>query len=153
METRLTTNESQAAETASGADKSPPTAATLAHLIGDIVLEKKGLDLVVLDIEDVTTIAEFMVIGTGGSNRQVKGMAEEILQSSKAAGARALSVEGLDHGWWVLLDFGGVLVHLMQEEARQFYDLEQMWADGQTVRSTTEPDREPVVDDSTGSRL
>lgn len=112
----------------------PMPPATLAHRIGDIILEKKGQDLVVLDIEKVTSLGDYLVLATGSNRRQVMMMAKEIQAEMKSAGKLTLGHEGMEQGWWVLLDFGEVIVHLMQQEAREFYDLEVLWADGEVIR-------------------
>lgn len=110
------------------------TPAQTAHKVGDIVIDKKGTDLVVLDVEESSGFADYMVIATGGNRRQVQAMAEEIRKVLKECGKSPLSVTGTERGWWVLLDYGDVLVHLMQEDARRYYDLEALWADATVVR-------------------
>lgn len=115
-----------------------PSASQVAHLAADIVLEKKGEDLVVLDITGCSDLADYMVIATGRNKRQVQAMAEEINQRVKKLGAKRLSVNGLENGWWVLLDLGDVLVHVMQQEARTYYDIEALWADGTVIRRGVE---------------
>ncbi|MAB91584.1 MAG: ribosome silencing factor [Planctomycetes bacterium] len=111
------------------------TPAQVAHKAADIILDKKGEDLVVLDISGTATnLADYMVIGTGTNRRQVQAMAEAINLDMKAAGVRRLSVTGKEFGWWVLLDLGDVVVHVMQDDARRYYDIETLWADAPVVR-------------------
>ncbi|MSR73914.1 MAG: ribosome silencing factor [Planctomycetes bacterium] len=107
---------------------------SIAHLAADIILDKKGTELLVLDISECCDLADYMVIATGSNKRQVQAMAEEIRKQVKAHKVLPLSVNGLANGWWVLLDCGSVLVHVMQPEARRFYNLESLWADGVVVR-------------------
>jgi len=135
------TYESKGASSATTSPASPPnlSPATLAHEIGDLILEKKGVDLQVIDVEQVTTIADFLVLATGASGRQVKAIASEIREHVKSQGGKIVSDAGLDEGWWVCLDLGDVVVHLMQDDARQYYDLESFWADGQVVRRAAVP--------------
>ncbi|MAG58182.1 MAG: ribosome silencing factor [Planctomycetes bacterium] len=112
------------------------TTAQIAHKAADLILDKKGQDLVVLDISAMTSssLADYLVIATGANKRQVQAIAEELDKQMKHAGVRRLSVTGRDYGWWVLVDLGDVLVHVMQEDARRFYDLESLWADAPIVR-------------------
>ena len=83
----------------------------------------------VLDIRELTSIADYFVIATCASERLLGSLAEEIRVTCKQLGRPPHSIEGLDTAWWVLLDFGDVIVHLLQEEARRFYDLEVLWGD------------------------
>jgi ribosome-associated protein len=113
----------------------PETTPTLiANLAADIVIEKKGEELLVLDVSRCTDLADYLVIASGTNKRQVQAMAEEIRKRVKARGLIPLNVSGTENGWWVLIDCGSVLVHLMQPEARRFYNLESLWADGLVVR-------------------
>ena len=108
--------------------------AQVAHRIADIVIDKKGTELLVMDIADCSDIADYMIMASGGNKRQVQAISQEIRKQLKEAGHLPLSVTGLEHGWWVLVDYGDVLVHVMQDDARRFYDIEALWADGQVVR-------------------
>lgn len=99
----------------------------LVKLVVQAIEEIKGLDLKVLDVMPLTTITDHMVICTGTSNRHVKSIADNITVQAKAAGFRPLGVEGLDAAEWVLVDLGDVVVHVMQLQARAFYQLEKLW--------------------------
>lgn len=90
-------------------------------------LEKKALELVVVDVAELTSIADYLVICTGRSDRQVQGIAQAIQDALAEVGARPISVEGMRRGQWVLLDFGDVIVHVFYEPVREFYDLERLW--------------------------
>ena len=79
-----------------------------------------------------------MILASGTNKRQVQAMAEEISKDMKAVGRPALGISGREHGWWVLMDYGDVLVHLMQDDARRYYDLEALWADADIVRRGVE---------------
>lgn len=132
------------------------TPAQIAHKAADIILDKKGKDLVVLDISGTSSnLADYMVIGTGTNRRQVQAMAAAINIDMKAAGVRRLSVTGKDFGWWVLLDLGDVVVHVMQDDARRYYGIETLWGDAPVVRrvdgeesredaTPTSPDPDPL---------
>ena len=120
-------------------DKSTQTSlasspATLAHRIGDAVIEKKAQDLVVIEIGKISSLADYLVIATVDNSRQLQAIARDLDEMVKKEGGHRLGDEGLDQGWWVLLDFGDVVVHLMQDEAREFYDIEALWSDGEVVR-------------------
>ena len=93
------------------------------------VLENlKARDLVVLDVRTISSITDKMVIVTGSSNRQVKAMHDTLIILSKQLGMPVIGVEGKESYEWVLVDFGDVIIHLMREEARKFYDLEKLWS-------------------------
>lgn len=99
--------------------------------------DDKAEDLVVIDLAGKSTIADYMVIATGRSQRQVGAMAEHLRERLKAAGRRSIAVEGQARCDWVLLDVGDVIVHLFRPEVRAFYGLEKMWGEvpGEAERS------------------
>jgi len=90
-------------------------------------LDKKALDLVVLGVAKLTSIADYLVICTGRSDRQVQGIAQAIEDALVAEGARPISIEGMQRGQWVLLDCVDVIVHVFYQPIREFYDLERLW--------------------------
>ena len=93
------------------------------------VLENlKARDLVVLDVRSISSITDKMVIVTGSSNRQIKAMHDALIILSKQLEMPVIGVEGKESYEWVLVDFGDVIIHLMREEARKFYDLEKLWS-------------------------
>jgi ribosome-associated protein len=97
-------------------------------------LDKKALDLVVIDVGELTSIADYLVICSGRSDRQVQSIAEAIEGALTGAGARPISIEGMRRGQWVLLDFGDVIVHVFYEPIREFYDLERLWEHASRVQ-------------------
>ena len=99
----------------------------LVKLVVDAIEEIKGLDIKVLHVEPLTTITDYMVIATGTSNRHVKSIADNVIVKAKAAGHRPLGIEGADSGEWVLVDLADAVVHVMQVQARAFYQLEKLW--------------------------
>ena len=93
----------------------------------------KGEDIVVIDLTGKSDIADFMVIASGRSTRQVASMADHLRERIKQAGHPAPRVEGLTQGDWVLVDAGDVVVHVFRPEVRDFYNLEKMWTPGRTA--------------------
>ena len=87
----------------------------------------KGQDIVVMDIAKMSSIADYMVVVTGTSNRHVKSMADEAQKRCKEAGLIPVGMEGQEQGEWILLDLGDVIVHVMQAATRKLYDLESLW--------------------------
>ena len=91
-------------------------------------LDKKAYDLVILEIGELTSVADYFVICSGRSDTQVQAIAEGIRAQRANDDERPLAVEGTDRGQWVLLDYADVVVHVFQIPVREFYDLERLWA-------------------------
>jgi len=94
---------------------------------------KQARDIVVLDVRDATSFADYFLICNGANSRQIQAIADEIEQQLKAHGERALSIEGYSNSEWVLLDFGDFLVHVFSPKSRAYYDLERLWRDSRPV--------------------
>lgn len=90
--------------------------------------ELKAVDVVSLDVSDQTTVTDYMVIATGTSGRHVRALSDRVGECAREQGCKPLGVEGVESAEWVLMDLGDVLVHIMQREAREFYDLEKLWS-------------------------
>lgn len=90
----------------------------------------KAVDLICLDVRGLTAVTDYMLICSGTSVRHVKALAENLVKNSKDAGFQPQGVEGLDQGEWVLVDLGGVVAHVMQQQTRAFYQLEKLWSLG-----------------------
>jgi ribosome-associated protein len=96
---------------------------------------RKALDLVALDIRKIAAFAEFFLICSGTSSRQVQAIADEVTERLRAErGSRPLHVEGYEAGEWILMDYGDLIVHVFVEERRQFYQLERLWRDAERVQ-------------------
>lgn len=91
--------------------------------------DRKGQKILAMDVRRITTIADFMVVVSGTSNRHVKALVDAALEGAAKVGVNAIGVEGRETYEWVLVDLGDVIVHVMQAEARSFYDLERLWAE------------------------
>jgi ribosome-associated protein len=97
-------------------------------------LEKKALDLVLLEVRDLTSIADYFIVCSGRSDRQVQSIAQGVEDTARKAGIRPISVEGLTRGHWVLMDFSDVIVHIFYEPVRAFYDLDGLWDQAPRVK-------------------
>lgn len=95
--------------------------------------DKKALDLVVLDLRPVATFTDYFVIASGTNVRQVQAIADELTERLKREGTRAERIEGYRTAEWVLVDYGDFIVHIFEEKARRFYDLERLWREGVRV--------------------
>jgi ribosome-associated protein len=104
--------------------------ATAAAALAD---QKKGLDIRVLDVREHLKVADYFVIITGASRPQIRAIQQEIHVRLKAAGVHHGREEGGDLGWWVLMDYGDVIVHVMQPEARDYYDLDSLYQEAPEV--------------------
>lgn len=100
---------------------------TLTNLMLDALDDLKAKDVQVLDVRGKTSVTDFMVVASGTSNRHVKALSENVLEKAKIAGVKALGMEGEVEAEWVLVDFGDVIVHVMQPSVRDFYQLEKLW--------------------------
>ena len=95
--------------------------------------EKKGLNIKLLEVTEVTTLAEYFLICTGTSSTQIKTLCDAVEEAVEACGEPLLHREGHRSGTWVLLDFGSLVCHVFTDETRSFYDLERMWNDAKPV--------------------
>lgn len=116
-----------------------------AFAIAEAALEKKAYDLVVLEVEHLGSIADYFIIATGRSDVQVRAIARGIEERMAQEDERPLSVEGIEHGHWAVLDFNDVVVHIFFEETREFYRLERNWLDAREV-ALPEPYRSQARD-------
>ncbi|MFN6400708.1 MAG: ribosome silencing factor [Planctomycetota bacterium] len=133
----------------SNVQSDPTTLANNAQTVADsiesakaaarIAAENKGQDIVLLDLSKQTSIFDCFLIVTGTSRRQLHAIAEEIDRQLKARGEVRLTMSGYDESQWIAIDYGGIIVHLFDQEHRDYYDLEGLWGDAQRV------DLEPVL--------
>jgi ribosome-associated protein len=115
------------------ADASASTAFDRACLCARAAADNKARDVVVLDMRGVTPIFDFLVLTTGGSRRQMHAIAEEVDDAMRDAGDHRLGIEGYEASRWIAQDYGDVVVHIFDAEAREYYALEDLWADAKKV--------------------
>ncbi|MHC4470407.1 MAG: ribosome silencing factor [Planctomycetota bacterium] len=115
----------------------------MARLVASLMLERKGEDVVILDMSDVLPITDFFVIGTGRNARHVDSMVELVIKRLKELGLLPANRSGLDASRWALVDYGSVVVHVFQPSEREFYDLELLWGDAERVPFDEDPDPTP----------
>ncbi len=108
--------------------------------LSDLVIEAlddvKAKDIVRLDVRDMTTVTDYMIVASGTSNRHVKALVDNVTEKAREAGHRPIGVEGEDGGEWVLLDLQDTLVHVMLPKVREFYNLEKLWSIAPTGDAT-----------------
>ncbi len=120
--------------TSRASDREPaPEGVDLARLCARMLSDGRAKDVIILDLQGLSPVTNYFVIATGTSQRQIRGIAEEIRIEMKRSGLLPLGLEGLDEGRWVLIDYADVVIHLMSADARSFYDLEMLWGDAPKV--------------------
>ncbi len=110
-----------------------PAPLDLARRIVELAEDKKAADIVLLDLTGLTTLADYFVITSGGSERQLGGIADGIAAGLRDLGVKPFGREGTPDSHWVLLDFGSVIVHIFTPPERDFYQLEKHWAEAKTI--------------------
>ena len=102
-------------------------------LTAKAISSKKGLNIKLIEIGDISSLADYMVIATGTSSTHVKALADEVEYKLDQAGISVSHIEGYRSNSWILLDYVDVIVHIFSDEAREFYDLERLWQDGKEI--------------------
>lgn len=105
----------------------------IAELCARKCLEKKAENVVILDLENRSSVADFFVVCSGFSDRQVAAIANHVSDEMKIAGYRPLSEEGTREGRWALIDFGSVIVHIFQDQLRDYFNIESLWLDAPRI--------------------
>jgi ribosome-associated protein len=101
----------------------------LKELVVDALEDRKGVDIKVLDVQGKSSVTDILVIASGNSSRQVKALADSVVEKAKQNGVQPLGTEGQEESSWVLVDLGDVVVHVMLPETRDFYNLEKLWGE------------------------
>ena len=105
------------------------TARELAEAIAEVLDSKKGKDIKIVHVEEKTVIAEYFVLCTGNSSTQVKALVGEVEYRLEQRDAKPYNIEGRDNNSWILMDYSHVIVHVFSREAREFYNLDKLYAD------------------------
>lgn len=105
----------------------------IALLAREAAEDKKAEDIIVIDVAKVSSIAHYFLIMHGNSDRQVKAIAQNMMDTLKSKKVQTWHVEGLDNGQWVLIDFGPVIAHIFLKDVRDFYNLERLWGDAPRI--------------------
>ena len=111
------------------------TSKEMAESAVDALEEKKSIDIRVIDISEVSAIADYFIIGEGSNKNQVQAIADEVEERLGRAGANPKQIEGYPTANWILMDYRDVIVHIFDTENRQFYNLEHIWKDGREIDS------------------
>lgn len=105
----------------------------LAHTIVDAVANKKAANILMLDMQNVTFLADYYILCDGASRRQIDAITDDLLENLKKAGSQPAVIEGSAESGWVLVDFGSVIVHVFSPEKRAYYQLEELWKNAPIV--------------------
>ena len=97
--------------------------------------EKNALDISIIFIGGLSSIADYIVLSSGASQRQVRATAQHVIDELKGVGQRPLGVEGLAHSGWVLVDYGDVIFHAFEDDMRRYYDIDGLWADAPRIET------------------
>ncbi len=105
----------------------------MAKLAYQALEEKKAADIHIIDISKISTLGDYFIIAGGENVHQVQAMSDQVLETLGRAGYECRNIEGYQSADWILQDYGDIVIHIFQREARRFYDLERIWRDGKMV--------------------
>ena len=105
----------------------------LAKIAYNALDEKKGINISIIDISEISTLADYFIIAGGNNENQVKALANSVEEEMYKVDCKPKHIEGFDNANWILMDFSDIIVHVFNEEDRLFYDLERIWRDGTVV--------------------
>ena len=108
----------------------------LAKIAYNALDEKKGINISVIDISEISTLADYFIIAGGNNENQVKAIANSVEEEMYKVDCKPKHIEGFDNANWILMDFSDIIVHVFNEEDRLFYDLERIWRDGKHLEVT-----------------
>ena len=101
-----------------------------AQRISELMLEKKALEIIIIDVREITTLTDYFVVCTSESEPQTRAITDHINQKMKEEGVKSWHIEGYEYLDWVLIDFVNIVVHIFSKETREYYEFERLWADG-----------------------
>lgn len=119
------------------ADTAAETVQKMAGIAIQALEDKKAEEIRVIDISQVSVLADYFIIANGTNTSQIQALADEVEENLERAGYQLRQMEGYDHANWVLLDFGDIIIHIFDKENRLFYDLERIWRDGKMIEPDT----------------
>lgn len=105
----------------------------LARELVDAIADRKGLDIIMLDVRPVSLLADYFIICSADTERQVKAIIDEILERADQSGLRPVQIEGTPASGWVILDYGSIIAHIFMPAQRDYYQLERLWSDAPLV--------------------
>ena len=108
----------------------------LAKIAYNALDEKKGINISIIDISEISTLADYFIIAGGNNENQVKALANSVEEEMYKVDCKPKHIEGFDNAKWILMDFSDIIVHVFNEEDRLFYDLERIWRDGKHLEVT-----------------
>lgn len=109
----------------------------LVKIAVDALEEIKAYDIVVMEIDEMVALFDYMIVASADSNRQTRALANNVQEKVKASGGTVLSMEGQETGEWLLVDLGDVIVHIMLPAVRDYYDLETLWVEAKSLKKNT----------------
>tara|TARA_B100001250_G_scaffold22580_1_gene18979 strand:- start:1238 stop:1621 length:384 start_codon:yes stop_codon:yes gene_type:complete len=112
----------------------PSDSALNSKRISELMVDKKALDIQIIDVRDITTLTDFFVICTSESEPQSRAIADHINRTMKTEGNSSWHTEGYEYLDWVLVDFVNIVVHIFSKKTREYYDFERLWADGKITK-------------------
>ena len=112
----------------------PKNTQKFANQIAELMLEKKALDVEIIDVSKITTLTDYFIVCTSDSDPQTRAITDHINEQMKQIGFKSWHTEGYQNREWVLIDFVNVVVHIFSKNAREYYEFERLWADGKITK-------------------
>ena len=105
-----------------------------AQRIAELMIEKKAIDIIIIDVRKITTLTDFFIVCTSESEPQTRAITDHINQKMKEEGVKSWHIEGYEHLNWVLVDFVNIVAHIFSKDTREYYEFERLWADGMITK-------------------
>jgi len=142
VSSRTGTSNSNSAQSSKAKEASLSTNLNLAIDAISVAVQQKGLDIRGVDLSSISDVADFFVLVSGTSDRHVRSIADKIEAELKKDGETALSRSGNETSRWIILDYGNIVIHVFQQESRQFYNLDELWKNANAIELPVELDKE-----------